>query len=75
MTGGRVRRVVLAAIRIAIGLLFASEGIRKLLDHDAFVSATRDPLPAGVRGEYEHAMPVEHVWLGLQRARERELVR
>ena len=38
MTGGRVRRIVLAAIRIAIGILLASEGIRKLLDHDAYVA-------------------------------------
>lgn len=44
------------------------------LDHDAFIAAARGRLPAEVRDPYERAMPSEHLWLGLQRARERELL-
>jgi uncharacterized membrane protein YphA (DoxX/SURF4 family) len=36
MSGGRVRRVVLAAIRIVLGVVFTFEGAQKLMDHDAF---------------------------------------
>ncbi len=37
MSGGRVRRVVLAAIRVAVGLFFVAAGVQKVLDHDAYV--------------------------------------
>ncbi len=37
MSGGRVRRVVLATIRVAVGVFFTAAGIQKLLDHDDFV--------------------------------------
>ena len=37
MSGGRVRRVVLAAIRVAVGIFFVAAGMQKLLDHDDYV--------------------------------------
>ena len=32
-----MRRVVLAAIRVAVGIFFVAAGVQKLLDHDAYV--------------------------------------
>jgi putative oxidoreductase len=37
MSGGRVRRVVLAAIRVAVGIFFVAAGVQKVLDHDDYV--------------------------------------
>ncbi len=38
MSGGRVRRVVLAVIRVVVGLVFTGSGLQKLLDHELFTS-------------------------------------